>query len=78
MAKQTRYTIIGRYDDSGEIVINYIEVDGEDIHYEVLRHWGQFKGDGNHYEVIAVFPGELTPAATPETLKKYVDVHFGT
>jgi len=41
----------------------------------VLRHWGQVTNQGQ-YEVLAVLPGELQPAATPATLKMYVERHF--
>lgn len=84
------YTVIGRYEGTGEVVIDYIEVAGDDVHFEVLRHWGQqvvqdqehsppadaAAPDAHFYEVLAAFPGEISPSATPETLKKYVDTHF--
>ncbi len=76
MGSVRRFTVIGRYEDTGETVINYIEVNGSDVHYEVLRHWGIVSQSAPQYEILAVFTGELTPAVTPQTLKMYVDRHF--
>ncbi len=76
MGEKRRYTIIGRYEDTGETVINYIEANGSDVHYEVLRHWGGISHGAPAYEILAVFSGELMPAVTPQTLKMYVDRHF--
>jgi len=76
MGSLRKFTIIGRYEDTGETVINYIDVNGADVHYEVLRHWGEYSQAAPQYEILAVFSGELTPAVTPQTLKMYVDRHF--
>jgi len=75
LAMAKSYTVIGRYEDTGEVTLHYIHATGEDVHYEVLRHWGQVTNQGQ-YEVLAVLPGELQPAATPATLKMYVERHF--
>ena len=76
MGQKRKFTIIGRYDDTGETVINYLDVNGSDVHYEVLRHWGTVSQSVPQYEILAVFGGELSPAVTPQTLKMYVERHF--
>ena len=76
MGQKRSFTIIGRFDDTGETVINYIDVNGSDVHFEILRHWGEVNQLTPHYEILAVFLGELTPAVTPQTLKTYVEQHF--
>lgn len=76
MANKRTFTIVGRFSDTEETVINYIDVDGADVHFEILRHWGEVNQLTPHYEILAVFLGELAPAVTPQTLKTYIEQHF--
>ncbi|MGE0252223.1 MAG: hypothetical protein AB7G80_06415 [Dongiaceae bacterium] len=70
------FTIVGRYEDTGEVVINTVEVDGGDVHFEILRHWGEVTRLQPSYEILVVFAGEMAPAVTPETMRLYVERHF--
>jgi hypothetical protein len=68
------YTIIGRYDDTGETTVAVIPYDAAsgDPHLAALRHTGDLSEEGE-FEVVAVLRGPCEVLVTQQSLRLYAE-----
>lgn len=67
------YTIIGRYDDTGDTTVLSIPYDASagDPHVAALRHTAQLSDRGN-FEVVAVLRGQCEVLVTQQSLRVFI------
>lgn len=68
------YTVIGRYDDSGETTVAVLPFDASagDPHMAALRHTGQLSEQGE-FEVVAVLRGKCEVLVTQQSLRLFAE-----
>ncbi len=68
------YTIIGRYDDTGETTVAVVPYDAStgDPHMTALRHTGELSAEGE-FEVVAVLRGRSDLLVTQQSLRLYCE-----
>lgn len=68
------FTIVGRYDDSGETTVAYVPRDllHEEPHAAALRHTALHSENGQ-FEVVAVLAGRCQVLVTGQTLRLYAE-----
>jgi hypothetical protein len=66
------YTIIGRYDDTGDVTVVVVPRDAAnaDPHWAALRHTGSLSEDGE-FEVVAVLRGCCDVLVTQQSLRLF-------
>lgn len=68
------FTIIGRYEDSGETTVAFVPRDlaNEEPHAAALRHTARHS-DGGQFEIVAVLAGQCPPLVTQQSLRLYAE-----
>lgn len=68
------FTIIGRYDDSGETTVAVIkrDADNSDPHWTALRHTGELSENGE-FEVVALLRGRCDVLVTQQSLRLFAE-----
>jgi hypothetical protein len=68
------YTIIGRYEDSGDTTVTLVPRDAatEDPHMAALRHTGDLSEAGE-FEVVAVLRGPCDVLVTQQSLRIFAE-----
>jgi len=68
------FTIIGRYDDSGETTLTVIQRDAEhaDPHWTALKHTADLSENGE-FEVIALLRGRCEILVTQQSLRLFAE-----
>jgi len=68
------FTIIGRYDDSGETTVAVIRRDGEhaDPHWTALKHTALLSEQGE-FEVVALLRGRCEVLVTQQSLRLFAE-----
>ena len=68
------YTIIGRYDDTGDTTVTVIPYDlaSGDPHLAALRHVADLSDHGE-FEVVAVMRGRCSVLVTHQSLRLYAE-----
>jgi hypothetical protein len=71
---QDCFTIIGRFDDSGEATVTVIERDAvnQDPHWVALKHTGDLSESGE-FEVVALLRGRCEVLVTQQSLRLFSD-----
>lgn len=72
------YTIIGRYEDTGDTTVTVLPHDPAcaDPHLLALRHTAALSTDGE-FEVVAVLKGRCDVLVTQQSLRLFVDRVIG-
>jgi hypothetical protein len=74
MSEDEHYTIIGRYDDTGDttvVVVPYDATSG-DPHVAALRHTAELSESGE-FEVVAVLRGKPDVLVTQQSLRLFTE-----
>ena len=68
------YTVIGRFDDSGDTTVAVIERDeaNSDPHWAALRHTGAMSESGE-FEVVALLRGRCEVLVTQQSLRLFAE-----
>jgi hypothetical protein len=68
------FTIIGRYDDSGDATIAVIQRDSAngDPHWAALRHTAELSEEGE-FEVVALLRGRCEVLVTQQSLRLFAE-----
>jgi len=68
------YTIIGRYDDTGEATVTVLSYDATsgDPHVAALRHMADLSEHGE-FEVVAVLRGKTDVLVTQQSLRLFAE-----
>ena len=68
------YTVIGRYDDTGETTVAVLPFDESsgDPHMAAVRHTGQLSEQGE-FEVVAVLRGKCEVLVTQQSLRLFAE-----
>ena len=74
MSASDFYTIIGRYDDTGDTTVAVVPYDGAsgDPHVAALRHTADLSEHGE-FEVIAVLRGKGDVLVTQQSLRLFAE-----
>jgi hypothetical protein len=73
------YTIIGRYDDTGETTVSVLPYDAAsgDPHVAALRHTAELSEHGE-FEVVAVMRGKGEVLVTQQSLRLFAERILGS
>jgi hypothetical protein len=73
-AAEDCFTIIGRYDDSGETTLTVVRRDAEhaDPHWTALKHTAELSEAGE-FEVIALLRGRCEILVTQQSLRLFAE-----
>jgi len=68
------FTIIGRYDDSGDTTISVVSRDAlnGDPHWAALKHTGELSDEGE-FEVVALLRGRCEVLVTQQSLRLFAE-----
>jgi hypothetical protein len=68
------FTVIGRYDDSGETTVAVIQRDAEhaDPHWTALKHTAALSEQGE-FEVVALLRGRCEVLVTQQSLRLFAE-----